>query len=82
MYEKYDEVQIITFPNQEHGYYTFSIKYINGGNLNLKDNEYPVIYEIGGLNSTTYKWERYDFRVKATILFNSEKEFSNFPIQF
>ena len=26
LYEKYDEVQIITFPNQEHGYYTFSVK--------------------------------------------------------
>ena len=26
LYGKYDEVQIITFPNQEHGYYTFSVK--------------------------------------------------------
>ena len=60
----------------------FSIKYINGGNLNLKDNEYPVIFEIGGLNNNTYKWERYDFRVKSTILFNYVKEFSAFPIQF
>ena len=59
----------------------FIVKYINVYKFDNKDNEFPATIEIGGFNNIN-GWERYDMRVQATVLFESEKEFDTFPIRF
>ena len=58
----------------------FNIRYLNVYKFN-KDDQFPATIEIGGLNLEK-GWIRYDMRVKASILFDSEDEFSKYPIQF
>ena len=57
----------------------FKIRYLNVYKFN-KDDQFPATIEIGGFNNIT-GWVRYDLRVKASILFDSENEFNKFPIQ-
>ena len=59
----------------------FKIQYVNVYKFDKNDTSFPATIEIGGLNLEK-GWMRYDMRVKASILFDSEDEFSKYPIQF
>ena len=69
-------VQTILFLRENR----FKIRYLNVYKFN-KDDQFPATIEIGGLNLEK-GWIRYDMRVKASILFESEDEFNKYPIQF
>ena len=58
----------------------FKIRYVNVYKFDKNDISFPATIEIGGFNNIT-GWERYDMRVQATVLFESEKEFDTFPIK-
>ena len=59
----------------------FKIQFVNVYEFDKNDASFPVVIEIGGFNLEKC-WMRYDLRVKASILFDSEDEFSKYPIQF
>lgn len=58
----------------------FKIQYLNVYKFN-KDDQFPAKIEFGGFNFEK-GWMRYDMRVKASVLFESEDEFNKYPIQF
>ena len=68
-------VQTILFLRENR----FKIRYLNVYKFN-KDDQFPATIEIGGFNFEK-GWMRYDMRVKASILFDSENEFNKYPIQ-
>lgn len=59
----------------------FNIRYVNVYKFNKNDISFPATIEIGGLN-LDHGWMRYDMRVKTSVLFESEDEFNEYPIQF
>lgn len=59
----------------------FKIRYLNVYKFDKNDISFPATIEIGGLN-LEQGWMRYDIRVKTSVLFESENDFNQFPIQF